>query len=331
MKKVVTLILAVALLCTGFASAMAADFAGNDLIPVVDGVGQVMAGSATTAGWSYLYMSAAAQVVNKYNPDINITAQITTGGGENLMRIAAYDMSMGVAQATYINDWYNGNEEQGVAPNPHLRTLYAGPFSIFTPIVRTNSPYQTLADLKGQKISVDSKGGSSQYMNQIIFNALGMGGDFFNQQYLTCAESKDGMITGTIEGYIGSCADPHAATSEIFNMVGGCRVLKLSQEEIDTVVAANPAIKACVRPAGTYKGIDEDQNTFGACYQIICTEDFPEEYAYEIAKTLYEHYDEWCDTFSGAIGSTGEQTINTAVAPLHDGVARYFKEIGMMD
>ena len=331
MKKIISMLVVVLLCMTCFVSAATAEFTGSKLIPVVDGVGQIMAGSATTAGWSYLYMSAAATVINKYNPEMNITAQITTGGGENLMRIAARDMSMGVAQATYITDWYYGNEEQKVAANPHLRTLYAGPFSIFTPIVRKNSPYQTLADLKGQKISVDSKGGSSQYMNQIIFNALGMGGDFFKQQYLTCAESKDAMITGTIEGYIGSCADPHAATSEIFNMNGGCRVLELTQEDIDKVCAASPAIKPCVRPAGTYKGIDEDQHTFGAAYMIICTDDFPEEYAYKIAKTLHEHYDEWCDTFSGATGSTAEQTIVTAVAPLHDGVARYFREAGLME
>ena len=189
MKKIISMLVVVLLCMTCLMSAATAEFTGSKLIPVVDGVGQIMAGSATTAGWSYLYMSAAATVINKYNPEMNITAQITTGGGENLMRIAARDMSMGVAQATYITDWYYGNEEQKVAANPHLRTLYAGPFSIFTPIVRKNSPYQSLADLKGQKISVDSKGGSSQYMNQIIFNALGMGGDFFKQQYLTCAES----------------------------------------------------------------------------------------------------------------------------------------------
>jgi TRAP transporter TAXI family solute receptor len=307
------------------------EFTGNDLIPVIDGVGEIMAGSATTAGWSYLYMSSAATIINKYNDNMNITAQITTGGGENLMRVATNDMAMGVAQATYISDWYNGNEEQGVEAHPHLRTIYAAPFSIFSPIVRTDSPYQTLADLKGQPVSIDSKGGSSEYMNHIIFQALGMDDGFFDEQYLTCAESKDGMITGTIEGYIGSCADPHSATAEIFNMPGGARLLNLSQEEIDKICAYSDAIKPCVREAGVYKGQDEPYNSVGAAYMIIATDDFPEEYAYQIAKTLHEHYDEWLDTFSGAKGSTAEQTINTAVAPLHDGVARYFKEIGLME
>lgn len=306
-------------------------FAGNDLIPVIDGVGEIMAGSASTAGWSYLFMSAAATVINKYNDNMNVTAQITTGGGENLMRVATGDMSMGVAQATYISSWYNGNAEEGVEAHPHLRTLCAGPYSIFTPIVRTGDSYQTLADLKGKPVSIDSKGGSSEYMNHIIFKALDMDDGFFKEQYLTCAESKDGMITKTIEGYIGSCADPHSATAEIFNMPGGARMIQLSQEEIDKICAYSDAITPCTRKPGMYKGQDAAYDSVGAPYQIICTDEFPEEYAYQIAKALHEHYDEWVDTFSGAEGSTAEQTIKTAVAPLHDGVIRYYKEIGLME
>lgn len=306
------------------------EFTGNDLIPVRDGIGEVMAGSASTAGWSYLFMSSAAAVINKYNKNINVTAQITTGGGENLMRVANNEMSMGVAQATYIADWYHGNAEKEVDEHPHLRTIYAAPFSIFTPIVRTGDPYQSLEDLKGERVSIDSKGGSSEYMNHIIFKALGMDDDYFDCQYLTCAESKDGMVTKTIEGYIGSCADPHSATAEIFNMPGGCRMLQLTQDQIDKICAASDAIKPCTRPAGMYKGQDEPYDSVGAAYMIVATDDFPEEYAYEIAKALHEHYDEWTDTFSGATGSTAEQTIVTAVAPLHDGVAKYFKEIGLI-
>ncbi len=314
----------------GNTSGDSSGFTGNALIPVTDGVGQVMAGSASTAGWSYLFMSSAATVINKYNDNINVTAQITTGGGENLMRVANNEMSMGVAQATYISDWYHGNEEQNVEAHPHLRTIYAAPFSIFTPIVRTDDPYYTLEDLKGQPVSIDSKGGSSEYMNRIIFRALGMDDDYFDCQYLTCAESKDGMITKTINGYIGSCADPHSATAEIFNMPGGCRMLQLSQEQIDKICEYSDAIQPCTRPAGVYKGQDEPYDSVGAAYMIIATDDFPDEYAYEIAKSLHEHYDEWVDTFAGASGSTAEQTINTAVAPLHDGVVKYFKEVGLL-
>ena len=77
-------------------------FAGNDLIPVVDGVAEITCGATTTGGWTYMYTSSAAQVVSSNNDNINITPAITTGGGENLISVATGEMPMGVASAAYI-------------------------------------------------------------------------------------------------------------------------------------------------------------------------------------------------------------------------------------
>ena len=74
-------------------------FTGSDLIPVVDGVAEIMCGATTTGGWTYLYTSSACKVVSDNCDDINMTAQITTGGGENLVSVASGVMPCGVAAA----------------------------------------------------------------------------------------------------------------------------------------------------------------------------------------------------------------------------------------
>ena len=45
---------------------------------------ELMMGTATTGGFTYIWGAAAAQIINKYVPSVNITAQITTGGNETL-------------------------------------------------------------------------------------------------------------------------------------------------------------------------------------------------------------------------------------------------------
>jgi TRAP-type uncharacterized transport system substrate-binding protein len=60
------------------------------------------------------------------------------------------------------------------------------------------------------------------------------------------------------------------------------------------------------------------------------TKDFPEDLAYQMAKALDQHYDQWTTIFAGVKGATAQNTIDTAIAPLHPGTERYFKEIGLI-
>ena len=70
---------------TAASSANAMEFKGSKNIPVVNGVAEIMMGATTTGGWTYMYVSSAAKLISDKNPNINVTPQITTGGGENLV------------------------------------------------------------------------------------------------------------------------------------------------------------------------------------------------------------------------------------------------------
>ena len=50
---------------------------------------------------------------------------------------------------------------------------------------------------------------------------------------------------------------------------------------------------------------------------------------YEMAKAYYENLDKIGEVFPLAADSTPEDTIKNTTVPLHAGVIKYFKEIGM--
>ena len=137
---------------TAASSANAMEFKGSKNIPVVNGVAEIMMGATTTGGWTYMYVSSAAKLISDKNPNINVTPQITTGGGENLVRVAAGELPVGVASAAYIDKYYHGSGE--IKPCPQLRTLYGSPNSTLSVIVAAGSPYKTIEDLKGKKVSI---------------------------------------------------------------------------------------------------------------------------------------------------------------------------------
>ena len=304
-------------------------FEGNDLIPVVDGVAEITCGATTTGGWTYMYTSSAAQVVSSNNDNINITPAITTGGGENLISVATGEMPMGVASAAYIYNYYNGNESEGIAPNPN--GIFDGTIELRIhdrdEVKIIMDKLKTIEDLQGARVSICNKGNSGQLLISELLTVMGRE-DYYDLQYLTPSESYEALNTSTIDSLWICACDPHSSVTEIFNMPGGARFIEFSDEQKKLFLESCSYLSDVTRPAGTYKGQDVDYNTVGSPYALVVTEDFPEELAYQIAKTLDEKYDEWTGVFAGVKGATAQNTIDTAIAPLHPGTERYFKEKG---
>lgn len=290
---------------------------------------QFTMGTATTGGFTYIYGAAVAEIINKYCPDVNVTATITTGGNENMYNIMGGEMEMGIAGINIVSKFYDGDANEGIDPQTYLRTLWASKSTCSSVIVPKDSPYQCLEDLKGKKMSIGNQGGSACEAIQLILAALGYSTDDFDLQYLTMNESKDAMTMGTIDAFFTCTTDPHSAMTELF-AGGDYRFLTWSEEEKDLIKAGIPYMNPSVRPSGTYKGQDYDFVGMGSPYVIMVTEDFPEDVAYEIAKCLDEHYDELCDIASGCEGSTLQATVDSVYVPLHAGVEKYAKEQGVM-
>lgn len=308
------------------ATGSAMEFKGSANIPVVNGVAEIMMGATTTGGWTYMYVSSAAKLISDKNANINVTPQITTGGGENLVRVASGELPVGVASAAYIDKYYHGTDK--VKACPQLRTLYGSPNSILSVIVPANSPYKTIEDLKGKKVSICNKGNSGQLLIADLLETMNRDKGYYDLQYLTPSESVDALKTGNIDSLWICACDPHVSVTEIFTMHGGARFIEFSPEQREMFMRRHSYLSPAVRPAGTYKGQLEDYHSVGSPYALVVTEDFPEELAYQIAKTLDENYNEWTSIFAGVKGATAKNTINTRIAPLHPGTERYFKEKG---
>ena len=291
---------------------------------------EMMMGTATTGGFTYLWGAACAEILNEYVDGVHVTAQITTGGSENMVRIVTNEMPMGIAGSNVVAQFYDGDADEGIEANKNLRTLWVSKPTTFSVIVAKDSSYQTLEDLKGKKVSVGNLGGSAAESIMECLEVFEMADNYFDIQYLTMEESKDAMITGTIDGFITNTSDPHSAMTELF-MTGDFRFLDIPQDKVDLIEQEIPYMASSVRPAGTYEGQENDVNSWGSPYALVVRDDFPEEVAYEMAKALDEHYEEWLGIASNVEGSTLQAVVDSYYAPLHPGVERYAKEKGLLE
>ena len=84
-----------------------------------------------------------------------------------------------------------------------------------------------------------------------------------------------------------------------------------------------------VVPAGTYRGIDHDVVAPAVMAMIVVDADVPEEVVYQFTKAMWDHIDEVQRTHAKAQLITLETAFDGLPVPLHDGAARYYKEIGL--
>lgn len=300
---------------------------GSD--PQANQKSEYMLGTASTGGYTYLWGAAACTIINKYAPKLNVTAQITTGGGENIARVIEGKMPIGVVGTDWIDKYYYGKD--GAPKTTNLRAIYSTSLSGIHVIVRKDAPYKTIYDLKGKKVAIGNKGGSTYESTKQVLDILGIGEEGIKPQYLTMTETVEAMKAKTIEGWIVNCIDPHASISEAATMPGGIKFLPLAEEDINKIKEAIPYYaRTTLETSKYYSGIDYDVDSIGRAYYIISTTDFPEEDAYQMVKALHENYEEWCGIVSGVAGSTLKQTVDGTVIPLHPGVERYAKEAGII-
>ena len=286
-----------------------------------------MLGTAGSGGEVYMWGGAGAKVVSQHAPDVMLTAQLTAGSGENLVRLK--NNALQVALASNEANWelFKG---LGGFPQYEHRSLYAMYIGEWHWAARNSFPGDTIYDFKGKRVSFGPKGGGSYQLLKYVLDALGLDFGDFDARYLSVAESVDAMKDGAIDAYAVGLAVPAAAFLDLSMMPGGIKLISLSADDIRKAHEKYDFLAETVIPANTYAGLDYEVRGVGRWHYMVARADFPEEAAYQIAKALTEHHDQLVQIVAMAEESTPENTILHAAVPLHPGAERYFREAGYL-
>ncbi len=76
-------------------------------------------------------------------------------------------------------------------------------------------------------------------------------------------------------------------------------------------------------------GIPAGATTFSYATSWIAREDLPDDIAYWIVKALFDNWDEFAPIHVRAAETTLENAVKNPAMPYHEGVIRYYKEMGV--
>jgi hypothetical protein len=200
-------------------------------------------------------------------------------------------------------------------------------------VVRADSPWRTITDLRGQPVAFGARGSGLVILARFVLEGLDLSQDRdFQAVYLDRAGDGPAMVMdGRVEALWGGGSGWPGFTA-VAQGPAGARFIVPDASEIERILARHSFLKRLIMPAGSYPGLDEPLASVGSWSFILTRPTLADDVAYRLTRTL--HLAE--ATLAGRIAQAQDTTVvNTcAAAPrtdlIHPGSRHYLREIGLL-
>jgi uncharacterized protein len=280
-----------------------------------------------TGGVYYPYGGGLAEVIGRHVDGYTASVEVTGASVENVALIQRGESDIALALSDTVYAAFNGTgryEGSAVSELRALAGIYPNAIHLVT---LADSGINSLADLRGQSVSVGAPGSGTEVSAQQILASNGITYDDFSPQRLNFNETADALRDGVIVAGFWSVGPP---TSSIMNLAAtrAIRIVPIDGTEADAAIADEPTFARYTLRAGTYDGMTEGVNTISTPNVLIVHADMDEELAYQITKAMFENVAELIAVHPAANDTTVEFTVTSTPIPFHPGALRYLEEVG---
>jgi len=289
--------------------------------------------SITTGGTGGVYYplgGGMANVLSKYVPGLQVTAEVTGGSVDNLKLIGSGKSEVGFAMVDAAHDAAQGLEKfkgHKVAAKT-LMVLYPNRMQVVT---IEGTGINKMADLKGKRVSTGSPGSGVEVMTLRVLEAMGIDPKKdIKQERLGAAESVNAIKDRKIDAFFWVGGVPTAALTDLAATPG----IKMKLvDHGDYVDAMNKKygplyVKATIAP-NSYAGQDKAVTNIDVWNILVASDKMSDKMAYDIVKTLFEKKADLVAVHKEAenidLKSQGIQT----PLPFHPGAKKYLEEKGI--
>jgi TRAP transporter TAXI family solute receptor len=286
-----------------------------------------------TGGVYYPLGGGMANILSKYIPGLQVTAEVTGGSVDNLKLISAGRAEVALSMVDAALDALNGVDKftAGKVPVRTLLVLYPNRMHVVT-IEATG--INNMADLKGKRVSTGSPGSATEVMAFRILEAAGFDISFFRdlrRERLGVAESVNALKDRKIDAFFWVGGIPTAAVTDL-GATPGMKIKLIDTADLVDVMNKkyNNLYSKGVIKTGSYPGQTKDNAVAVVQNILVANEKMPEELAYNVVKTLIEKQAELIAVHREAESMTlANQTPANSPVPFHPGAVKYFKEKGL--
>jgi len=264
-------------------------------------------------------------------PGLIAVAQTSNGSVANVRAVAAGELEAALVQAD-VATWAQRGEG-AFGDDPRLAGLRAVaalyPESLHV-VVRGNLRLRSIADLRGRRVSLDEPGSGTLIDSRVILAAFGLGEADLRPEYVKPSLAAARMVAGQLDGFMIIAGHPVASIMRLGWQMP-IDLLPIDREVAEAIAAGNPFFRPSVIPAGTYAGIGETP-TLDVTAQLVVDAGLDEPLVHAVTRALWGGRIQRLFREGHPKGRqiALETALDGVAIPLHDGAARYYREIGML-
>ncbi|MGN7754150.1 TAXI family TRAP transporter solute-binding subunit [Sinorhizobium sp. 22678] len=290
-----------------------------------------------TGGVTGVYYAAGGAICRLLNKDrkthgIRCSVESTGGSAFNVNTIKEGELDFGMAQSDVQYNAFKGDEafKEGGA-HADLRAVFSIHPEPFTVLAHPNAGVTKFEDFKGKRFNVGNPGSGTRASMERLLGAMGWTlADFSLASELKADEHGPALCDGKIDGFFYGVGHPSANIQDPTTTCAA-KLVPLTGEVVDKLVADNPYYAKATIPGGLYNNNPEDTETFGVLATLVTSADVPEESVYALTKAVFENFDEFKSLHPAFANLEPAKMIKDGLsAPLHPGAEKYYKEKGWL-
>ena len=267
--------------------------------------------------------------MNDADPTLAILPRNTKGSNENIPLLEAGQLDIALVAGEPSYEAFMGIGRPATSLKI-LTAMYSSP-GMF--VVRADSPYKTIRDLKGQPVAFGAKGSGLPILSRYMLDGIGLKQDEdFQSVYLDRAGDGPAMVQDGRVAALWGAGIGWPGFKSMAESPGGARFIAPDAGEMARIRAKHSFLKPLTVPAGSYPSQSAPINSLGSWSFVLARENLPDEVAYRLARTLHGVEGKLCKKLAQACETTAANTV--AAAPklelIHPGVMKYFREIGVV-
>jgi hypothetical protein len=292
-------------------------------------------GTSEYGGTFYTQGQAIAELFNCGAGADQCVVQTSDASIHNAEQLDRSELEFGFMASNWI-----GRAKNGTAPFTKpiavrmVAPANAGPMCF---IKLASSPLRSVADFKGKRIAIGTKGSGMEQHIHTIFEILEISFDRFTPVHMGFAEGADALVAGAIDVQFHPPI-PNKVLTDLSHRAD-IRVVPYAQGQMDKILAQVPFYRPVVMEKNVFRGVVEAVTQVGVVNVIVTHERVPENLVYDMAKTISGNLDQlprMNPLFKGLkdlfepLRSKGAAAFEFGGVALHPGAVKAYREAGWL-
>ena len=284
-----------------------------------------------TSGVYYPMGGGLAAALSKYVPGMQATAEVTGGSVDNLKLVGTGKLYVGFSMTDAAQDAYRGEDKfkSGKIALRTLAVLYPNRMHV---VSIEGRGVNTMADLKGKRVSTGAPGSATEVMAFRLIEATGLDKDRdMKRERLSVAESVNAMKDGKIDVFFWVGGLPTASVTDLANtpntkvkLVDHASLVAVMNKKYGNLYVED------VIPKAMYRGMDSDNRQATVMNILVAHQSMDDKTAYNIVKTIFDRRADLIAVHKEAENfRLDSQKAAATPIPYHPGAVRYFAEKGV--